>query len=303
MMKTPTAFFERIETAQSLPMMNQVMTHRLTAGNQAEVLSFLSERPLHTTVMTGLISDNGIESTLNRGCFYGCRGPSGNLEGVALIGHAILMETGSDEALAEFARVAQTLERSRMIMGEHDMIRRFWEFYCYAGQPLRHRCTEVLWELNESPPNLASLPELRRAKLDDLWLISPIHAALAMQESGINPLDADRHGFEMRCRRRIGQERVWVVTEGREVIFKADVISESPNTIYVEGVYVHPERRGRGYGSRCMAEMSRHFLRRSKSITVLVNEERHAAQRFFRKLGFISRATYDTIFLQERTPT
>ena len=300
MISNPATLGARIKAAHSLTAMDPVTTHRLTNRNQAEVLAFLSERPLHTAVMFGLISDNGIESNLNRGCFYGWRGSNGRLEGVALIGHLILMEVRSDAALGEFARLAQGLERCHMILGEQDVIARFWELYREGGQPRRHVGRELLWELTDSPRLADTCDGLRRATLDDLSLIVPIHAALAMAESGVNPLDQDRHGFEMRCRRRILQGRTWVLAAGGQLIFKADVVSESPSVSYLEGVHVHPEKRGRGYGSRCIAEMSRDLLQRSGSITLLVNEQRHAAQRFFRKLGFIWRATYDTMFLQER---
>jgi hypothetical protein len=46
----------------SLPMNQGLVTKRLTQEDQQEVLKFLSERPLHTVVMAGLIRDNGMES-------------------------------------------------------------------------------------------------------------------------------------------------------------------------------------------------------------------------------------------------
>ncbi|HEX8096822.1 MAG TPA: hypothetical protein VF507_02245, partial [Pyrinomonadaceae bacterium] len=80
----------------------------LTNEHKAEVLDFLAARPLHTVIMTGHIQDNGLESPNNRGTFYGCRNSAGRLEGVALIGHATLIEARTDEALRAFAKVAQT---------------------------------------------------------------------------------------------------------------------------------------------------------------------------------------------------
>src|SRR6185436_20691196 len=71
----------------------EVITSRLTDADEEEVLNFLSRRPIHTVAMVGFIHDNGLVSTLNRGTFYGCRNYEGNLEGVALIGHATLLET------------------------------------------------------------------------------------------------------------------------------------------------------------------------------------------------------------------
>src|SRR5207237_10538891 len=72
----------------SLSANHRLMTKRLTQESQAEVLRFLSERPLHTAVMSGFIRDNGLEGEFNRGCFYGCRNKAGTLQGVSLIVHA-----------------------------------------------------------------------------------------------------------------------------------------------------------------------------------------------------------------------
>ena len=46
---------------------------QLGEAQTTEVVSYLSERPLHTVVMRGMIRDNGLESELNRGTFYGAR--------------------------------------------------------------------------------------------------------------------------------------------------------------------------------------------------------------------------------------
>src|ERR1043166_2955718 len=62
---------------------------KLKNTNLPEVLSFLDERP--NVILSGLIHDNGLESKLNRGEYYGYRGAAGTLEGVALIGHATLL--------------------------------------------------------------------------------------------------------------------------------------------------------------------------------------------------------------------
>ena len=81
-------------------------TFQLDGEHYDEVLGFLAERPLYTVMMTGLIRDHGLVSPLNRGSFFGCRDSQGRLKGVALIGHATLIEARTDAALAAFARVA-----------------------------------------------------------------------------------------------------------------------------------------------------------------------------------------------------
>jgi predicted GNAT family acetyltransferase len=276
-------------------------TCRLSNENQVEVLEFLRERPLQTAVMSGLIIDNGIKSTLNRGSFYACRNAAGAIQAVALIGHAIFLESRCDKALKELARLAQGLGGAHMIMGEQKMVERFWASYVESGQLRRHLGREVLLELSQAPPDLATVTELRLADSNDLSLIVPTHAAMAREESGVNPLEKDPEGFRARCRRRIEQGRTWVLIEDGELIFKADLIVDTPEVIYVEGVCVHTERRRQGIGSRCMAQLSSQLLQRARSISLLVNEQRRGALHFFQNLGFVARGSYDTVFLHERS--
>jgi predicted GNAT family acetyltransferase len=296
--QTPTLIEHPNLALSSLSTDDPLVTTRLTNENAPHVLSFLAERSLHNVVMAGLIRDNGIESNFNRGTFYGCHNGAGILLGVALIGHAIFMDARCDEALRRFAKLAHAFPRAHMLMGEKELIERFWRFYA-PNQPANHRiCREVLFELNEQLTQSEYVCNLRIARLSDLARVVPVHAAMAFEESGVHPLQADADGFRERCRRRIEQGRTWVKVEHGRLIFKADIISESPEVTYLEGVYVHPEFRGRGLGSNCLSQLTRELLDRTKSISVLVNQQRPQAQRFFRKLGFVSRGWYDTHFLR-----
>ena len=289
------------KAVRSLSINPRLATKRLTDESQEEVLKFLAERPLHTVVMAGLIRDNGMESKSNRGTFYACRDGHGKLAGVALIGHAMFVDARSEEALQEFAALAQKFPHTHMMLGEGELIERFWKYYAPNGQTGRRFSREVLFELSQPAPEFESVSELRPAVLSDLSLIVPVHAALAFEESGVNPLEVDAAGFRDRCRRRIEEQRVWVLVENGELIFKADIISDTDAVVYLEGIYVHPQQRGKGYGSRCLSALARELFSRTKSISLLVDQERKQAQRFFRKLGFVSRGFYETIFLRTQT--
>src|SRR5438270_9755590 len=124
-----------------------VKTYPLTDGEREEVLAFLAERPMHTVCMAGLIRDNGVESAHNRGTFYGCRNTSGRLEGVALVGHATLLDARTRRAYREFALAAQVSTRTHVIMGESDAVEEFRGHYADAGQRMRRACRELLFEL------------------------------------------------------------------------------------------------------------------------------------------------------------
>ncbi|HVQ37871.1 MAG TPA: GNAT family N-acetyltransferase [Pyrinomonadaceae bacterium] len=276
---------------------NSLSVQPLKTGQEAEVLAFLRERPLHTFVMGGHILDNGLESPLNRGVFQACRDDEGKLEGVALIGHATLVETRSEEALACFARFARSCPTAHMIMGEVAVMDQFWRHYACLGQAPRRFGRELLLELQQ--PAEADEPSryLRLATLDDLEQVMLIQGEMAFAESGINPLEADPIGFRLRCARRIELRRVWVWVEDDRLIFKADVISETPQVVYLEGIYVDPKERSQGYGSRCMSQLSRNLLNRTNSLCIFVNVESRRARVFFERIGFKLRGCYDTVFM------
>ena len=273
----------------------------LTNENKTQVLRFLAERPLHNAVMTGLIRDNGIESKFNRGTFYGYREGGDGLLGVALIGHAVFIDARCDEALRQFAKLAQEFPRAHLLMGEQEMIERFWKYYAPNGQPRHRVCREVLFELNEQSTRTDCVANLRLARVSDLSSIVPVHATMAFEESGVNPLVVDPDGFRQRCRRRIEERRTWVLVEQDQLIFKADIVSDTPDVVYLEGIYVHPAHRRQGHGSRCLTQLTRSLLNQTRSISLLVNQERQPAQEFYKKLGFVSRGLYETIFLRTQT--
>ena len=296
--ESPTLIEHPITAISPLSMRQPVVTMRLRNENQVEVLTFLGERALHNAVMTGLIRDNGLESKLNRGTFYGCRDAADALIGVAMIGHGVFIDARSEEALCEFARLAQDFPRVHLLMGEQEMVERFWQYYAPNGQPQRRLGREVLFEINELPTRPDNVTHLRLAHLWDLSRVVPVHAAMACAESGVDPLVVDPHGFRQRCRRRIEERRTWVLVERDELIFKADIITDTPEVVYLEGVYVHPEYRRQGFGSRCLTQLTRRLLNQTRSVSALVNQESQEAQEFFTKLGFVSRGVYDTIFLR-----
>ena len=274
-------------------------TSRLSHGDAPEVLAFLAERPLHTVNIAGLIRDNGLESPLNRGSFHACRDEAGRLEGVALIGHAILVEARSERATAAFALLAQQHQNAHIILGEAEPVGLFWAHYSEGGQEPRHLCRELLLEQRWPVEAHESVTELRPATAGDLEEVAAVQAELVVEESGVDPLETDPEGFRARCLGRIERGRTWVVMEGGRLIFKAEVYAETPQATYLEGVYVAPERRGGGYGLRCLSQLTRGLLRRSDSVCLLVNELNVAARAFYRKAGYRQRAVYDTIFLRK----
>lgn len=251
------------------------------------ILRFLAERPLHTVMMSGLILENGIVSPFNRGTFFVCHDFYGKIEGVALFGHNTFIDVRSPGALVALARYARANElHARRIIGEEHIIRDFGRIYAAPERAPRHACTELLLELRTLPAAPVLPLELRLASQHDLESVIVSHAEVVFSESGVNPLTIDPAGFSARALRRVAQQRTWVVSDGKRLIFKADLAAVTPEVAYLEGIYVDPQERGKGWGLRCLSQLSRQLLARHQSVCLLVNEQNIAARNLYHKVGY-----------------
>src|SRR5207237_9525065 len=208
--------------------------------HEAHVFSFVSARPSHTFVRSSWIRDNGLASSLNRGTFYGYRDANGRLEGVALIGHITLFEAEADSALAAFANLTQSCPSAHTVLSEQKKISQFLSHYTKGGAQPRLVCRESLMD-KRTPENVNTVQSLRTARSEEIELVVTIHAQTAFDESGVNPLEVNPSGFRERCARRIKQGRTWVAIEGGRLRFKIDVVSDTPEVVYLEGAYVSAE--------------------------------------------------------------
>lgn len=285
-----------VSAAAFVPVINRVQ--KLTNPDQSEVLEFLKQRPAHTVVMTGFVRDNNLASENNRGTFYGYRNAGGTLEGVALIGHTTLIETRSADALAAFADAARTSPIPlHVLMSSGAKTEDFFKLMHGGDIQPRLVCTELLFELSFPFPVQNCDWMIRTAQADELEAVAEAHAEVAFIESGVDPLVADRAGFLKRTLRRIEKNRVFVVFENDRLIFKADIVAETDDTIYLEGIYVAPEFRGQGIGSSCLAKLSLELLNRVSNICLLSNVFMKNAHRSFIKAGYKNTDSCQTVFV------
>ena len=270
----------------------------LTEQHRAEAQAFLNVRPVQTVVMSSFISDNGIVSKLNRGRFFGHRNDAGEIDGIALIGHTTLVEARSEDALKALAFAARDAETPiHLIMSNGRDAERFHAYLTSHASAPRLTCTEARFE--------AAFPfavqncefEIRNADIDQLEEVAAAQAEIAFTECGVDPMKADREGFLKRVARRIEQGRVFSVYEDGKLIFKADIIAQTAETIYLEGIYVHPDHRGAGVGSRCLSALTLQLFSQAEHICLLSNVDFAAAHRAYEKAGYQRTGECVTLFV------
>jgi GNAT superfamily N-acetyltransferase len=245
----------------------------LSENEQEEALSFLAARPIHTVCMASFLRENGVIHPDNRGMFFGCRDASGALQGVALIGHATLLE----------------------------IMARFWAHYSELGHEPRLALRELLFVQTaaEAHRSVERDPDLRPATLDELDQLKIVNAEFIEEECGINPLTRDPEGFTKRLARRIAKNKLWIVVRDGDIVFKADVFAKTPQAAYLEGIFVHSNYRGRGLGRRYLCDLSNRLLDGSDALVLLINENerKRGLEHFYTKAGYSPAGMYDTIYL------
>ena len=275
-----------------------VPAFRLNGSDEAEVLRFLAVNPVQTVVMSSYIADNGIESELNRGTFYGHRDPDGSLDGVALIGHSTLVEARSDDAMTALAFAAKnTNVPVHLIMSNGDDAESFFARWTDGVREPRLRCVEDRFEAAFPFAVQSCEYAVGNADMSQLEAVAKAQAEIAFIECGVDPMLRDREGFLKRVARRIDQNRVFSVVEDGKLVFKADVIAETDETIYLEGIYVDPDLRGKGVGSRCLAALTVQLLSRVPNICLLSNVDFFNAHKSFQKAGSRRTGQCTTLFV------
>jgi uncharacterized protein len=268
----------------------------LPTGKEDEVLRAVSSPSLTNVIMAGFIRDNGLVSHLNRGRFYTCRSKQNHLEGVALVGHTILIEAFAEGAIEAFASVARRESSPHLLMGEHTLVQQFWKYYADKQQTPRLVCPVLFLRRDKPFEEQPPIPVLRPARRDDLEHVVQAQAAMAHETSGVDPLKKDPQGFRERYLRRIEKDRVWVLMKDGQLVFKADLIAETPQATYIEGVYVTPDERSKGLGRSCLVSLGRNILERSKAIYLFVENENSRTKSFYLNLGFSVAGQYDLLY-------
>lgn len=273
------------------------LVRELVENDRHAALMLLAEDPVRGVHLRGMIEDNGLQSVAHRGCFYGYY-EGARMLGVALLGHYIICY-GSDAAFAAFAELAASA-KSSMIFGPKPEVESFWQQISLHGRQTKEVHTQQWLVCKKAALPLGSL-QLRRANLTELAAVADAHAEIIRAECGYDPYLKDREGFTRRVQERIERGRTWVKMQGDAVIFKAELVSVTPEAVYLEGIWTHPAHRGQGLAKSCMSELLHRLLRKHKAVCLVVDEENTIARRVYEHVGFVYANSYQVRYLQPLT--
>ncbi|MFV0458057.1 MAG: GNAT family N-acetyltransferase [Actinomycetales bacterium] len=149
----------------------------------------------------------------------------------------------------------------------------------------------------DGPPAIPPDPGVRVAVPDDLDMLVPACVAMFTEEVGYSPVSGDG-GWSYRARIEylVRSGRSFLrVDEFGNVIFKAELGAISDTVAQVQGVYVHPQVRGRGLAAPGMAAVAELAQAQVPVISLYVNEFNTPAVAAYRRAGFRQVGTFATV--------
>ncbi|WP_029089927.1 DUF4081 domain-containing GNAT family N-acetyltransferase [Brevibacterium album] len=165
----------------------------------------------------------------------------------------------------------------------------------------------------EGQPRVPAHARLRTARAADLEAVFAAAVEMFTEEVGFSPVEQGSAGYMARVRSLVENRSTLVVTaregpdggpirdwpaRGRseQVVFKADLGVRSPYAVQVQGVWTHPDFRGRGIASEGMVAVSAHALHHvAPVVSLYANDFNAPALRVYEKAGYVQRGTFATV--------
>lgn len=186
------------------------------------------------------------------------------------------------------------------VHGRRDQVAALWPALGESwGEPREYRSTQFLMALFGGVDARMVLPGIRPAGLEDFEPVLVAAAAMYREELRAEPFAVGAGiPFRRRVARSLARGRTWVGFDERGgVVFKADVAAVSPLTAQLQGVWVHPDRRGTGLGAGGTAAVCSALVERGLIPSLVVNGGNAAARAAYRRVGMVDAVDYATVLL------
>ena len=279
------------------PLFRRVDERRVSVVREAgEVYRVLDEDPVGSCMVASRVVEHGIEPGAIGGELWTRRRPT---ESLCYAGaNLIPLRGGIDDMYAFADKAMSTARRCSSLVGRAAMVLPMWQRLEQAWGTARDvREHQPLMALS-TPPVCAIDPAVRQVRADELdaYLVAAIDMFIG--EVGIDPRLGDGgRGYRRRVAGLIAAGRAWARFERGQVVFKAEVGSQSPSVGQIQGVWVHPDWRGHGIGTAGTATLASAVVRGGRTASLYVNGFNTVARATYDRIGFTQVGTFATVLL------
>lgn len=222
----------------------------------------------------------------------------GRLTSLCYSGANLVPVGADDEAARHFAERARAQgRRCSSIVGPVPAVTELWRVLRPSwGEPRTVRSRQPVMTTS-APPCVRPDPAVRRVMMDEFDVLYPACVAMFTEEVGVSPQTGDGGVlYRARVAELIRSRRAFARIENGRVVFKAEIGAVTPHACQVQGVWVHPELRGRRYAVHGMAAVVDEALRSiAPAVTLYVNDFNAAARATYRRVGFRDAGTFMSV--------
>ncbi|TXR55821.1 GNAT family N-acetyltransferase [Quadrisphaera setariae] len=280
----------------------------LDDADRADVLALCAQDPVASIFVTSRVAAVGAAPARLGGQLWGWGGP-GRLSAICWDGANLVPVLSPSLAPAEqalaldafAARARRVGRRCSSLVGSAPDVLGLWERLQGSWGPARDVRPDQPLMAIRTPPLVAPDTAVRRATTDDLDVLVPACIAMFTEEVGYSPTAGDGGAtYRRRVEELVAAGRSYVRIEGtgssREVVFKAELGAVAPGVAQVQGVWVHPEHRGRGIAEPGMAAVVLSTqVAGYPVVSLYVNDYNTRAMRAYEAVGFERVGTFATV--------
>ncbi len=270
----------------------------LGAGDLQWALSVCEQDPVMHVFVAARLLEGGLGD--GRAAAFGhSRGKSASM----CWSSANVVPVGGDkraiEALAE--RVDKRRRFASSVFGPAEQVHQMWDALAGSWGParaIRHEQPVLTMRTLPSVNGARLDPTVRLARPDELDIVAPAAEAMFTEEIGYPPYRGSGSAYRASVARLLQRQHTLVRVEEGQVVFKADVGSVALGVGQIQGVWVHPSRRGEGLAAPAMGAVIEHALRYiAPTVTLYVNDYNAPALATYKRVGMHQTGLFTTVLL------
>ena len=269
-------------------MLGSAAVRVLDDRHRGEALSILDADSIANVFVASRVHSVGLDQARLGAQMWGYV-DDGRLRSLCYSGANLVPVAASSEAVRAFAERARAQgRRCSSIVGPIDSVAELWEILePYWGPPRAVRHVQPVLATS-SLPEADPDPAVRRVRMEEFDVVYPACVAMFTEEVGISPSAGDGGVlYRARVAELIRAGRSFARIEDGRVVFKAEVGAVTPYACQVQGVWVDPDRRGKGISVHGMAALVEEALRTiAPTVTLYVNDYNTPARAAYRRVGF-----------------